>query len=283
MAQNIPPTPQAEFAALGFYGEPLDQMIHRSFEEQNQGLANAHGFKMISPYIDPSGARMIRFMGDKNSTVAVSLMHPETTAARVGLITPTVALVDVLNTEGEIAARVTCAVDDFFSYSTVSGPEVVKEGKVAANADEDGMIPLVNFCLTAALGGGKMHLYPSESAWRQAHPEHVREDGVITKSRLISPAAQAFFDGDTDAINPWNHVRITVAGIRGATNELTGKQFFVVQDTPNARGFALTACLPATEELKKHMRPGVVLEGPAVLMGHNATLANPAVSAPEDD
>lgn len=55
VAQNIPPTPQAEFAALGFYGEPLDQMIHRSFEEQNQGLANAHGYKMISPYIDPPG------------------------------------------------------------------------------------------------------------------------------------------------------------------------------------------------------------------------------------
>lgn len=31
------------------------------------------------------------------------------------------------------------------------------------------------------------------------------------------------------------------------------------------------------------MRPGVVLEGPAVLMGHNATLANPAGSAPEAD
>lgn len=122
MAQNILPTPQAEFAALGFCGEPLNQMIQRSFEEQNQGLANAHGYKMISPYIDP----------------------------------------------------------------------------------------------------------------------------------------------------------------RGATNGLTGKQFFVVHDTPNARGFALTACLPATEELKKHMRPGVVLEGPAVLMGHNATLANPAVSTPEE-
>ena len=45
----------------------------------------------------------------------------------------------------------------------------------------------------------------------------------------------------------------------------------------------LTACLRATEELKKHMRPGVVLEGPAVLMGHNATLAYPAMYAPKAD
>lgn len=68
VAQNILPTPQAEFAALGFYGEPLNEMIQRSFEEQNQGLANTHGYKMISPYIDPSGAQPMSSLASSSSS-----------------------------------------------------------------------------------------------------------------------------------------------------------------------------------------------------------------------
>lgn len=119
MEQNVE---QPEFLALGFSGEPLGSMVQKSFEKQDQGLENSHGFEMISPYIDPSGARLIRLMRNGSASVSVSLIHPGVAAARVGLINPTVALVDIYDPKGQIAGRVTCAADDFFTYPTLDSP-----------------------------------------------------------------------------------------------------------------------------------------------------------------
>lgn len=263
---------QPDFLALGFAGDTLSGLIHRSFEAQDQGLSNAYGFDMISPYIDASGARLVRLMRSDDATVAVSFIHPGVAAARVGVIADTRALVDILTPTGEIAARVVCTVDDFFTYPSLTKPELVTNGTLATEPGEEGMMQVENFCMTAAMMPNMLHLFPHEESWRLAHPQHVREDGVITQPRLISYGAQEFFDGETpEEISPWSLVRLTVAGWRTAKNELTGLEFLVVQDTPNARGYALTACLPASDELKKYLKEGVVLEGPALLMGHNAS------------
>ncbi|MDO5512429.1 hypothetical protein [Corynebacterium sp.] len=253
-----------DLSALGFDANTWEDLMDMSMHREPRGVEDFAGFDWISPYTDPSGARLLRTLsGDDWSTSASFVATQSIWPARVGRINDFTSLIDLLNPAGEIFTRLTASLDDSFLYPVLNGPQDTETGMADATLQVAGLV----------MGAD---IYPDADAWKAKlgaeRPVADTPDGPLTvfgePGFILGPWTFEYFGGgEPDTIESYNQVCLEVDTVDTRTNELTGRQFHVATGQLQEGLPPLEMCLPV--EMAPDLAPGNVVEGAVLIVANS--------------
>lgn len=253
-----------DLSALGFDAPTWEDLMDMSMKREPRGVEDFAGYDWISPYTDPSGARLLRTLSGENWSTSTSFVATQSIwPARVGQINDFTCLIDLLNPDGDIFTRLTASLDDSFLYPVLEGPQDTEAGMA------DAMLQVAGLVVGA-------DIYPDAAAWKaqvgSERPVADTSHGPLTvfgePRYLLGPWTFEYFGGGApDTIEPYNQVCLELDTVETRTNELTGRQFHVATGRFQKGLPPLELCLPV--EMAPDLAPGNVVDG-AVLIAANS-------------
>lgn len=272
--------------ALGFDFPTWEDMMVASLEANDLGIPDIGGYEYVSPYTDPSGARLQRYYRDGEWRTATSFAAERSRwRARVGMVNDDVALVDLLDDAGEIHNRLTVSVDDPFSYPRLAGPgqadadeprlvdpSDLNPANPADPSAPTGMLYVNGLRLTALASDVVVHA--DETAWREnrrtrpvvADTPAGRVRGFDDPGFILAPWTFEYFSGgDPEEVLAYVTLALRLDDVETRVNQLSGVAFHVASGKLGENLPPLELCLPADTEPAP--RPGAVVEGTVFLVG----------------
>ncbi|GAB3690993.1 hypothetical protein [Corynebacterium nasicanis] len=250
----------SDLHAVGFDFPTWEDLMQASLDKEDRGAQDVGGWEFISPYTDPSGARLQRYYrnGEWSTSTSFLAQHSRWTAG-IGMINERVALVDLATPDDETLTRLTVEMDDPFLY-----PELDSQG-------EGPMLGLDDVSVTALAVG--VNVFPDVESWRGNEswtPSTADSpDGPVSMfgepGYLVCPWVFEYFGGgDAAEIAPYSQLVVEVEAVEIRTNVLSGAQFYVARGSIFPGMPPLEVCLPLDVGT---VQVGSVIDGAAMMVG----------------
>lgn len=248
--------------AVGFDFPTWEDLLDASLRREDHGAPDLGGWDFITPYTDPSGARLMRYYLNEDWFTATFFVATHSRwSAHVGMINKAVAMVDLLEPDGETYTRLTVNMDDAFLYPQLQATGDGKETTVKVD----------NLSLAAL--AVDVNVFPDVEGWHgnEKMPPQIMQtpDGPMNVFgdpgfTLCPWAIEYYRGGDPEGIMACSHLVLEVTSVEVRTNQLSGVPFQVARGTLVAECPSLEVCLPMDVG---EVQAGSIIDGKVMMVG----------------
>lgn len=248
--------------AVGFDFPTWEDLMDAAMEKEQRGAQDLGGWEFISPYTDPSGARLQRYYRAEQWLTSTSFVATHSRwPAMVGMINEQVAMVDLLDPDGETYTRLTVQMDDPFQYPPLQD---------GAN-EEENAVHLDAFSLVAL--AVDVNVFPDAEVWRGNErwtPQTAQSpDGPVNvfgdPNYLICPWSFEYYGGgDPEEIRAYSQLVLQVTDVEIRTNQLSGVPFRVARGVLVPGLPPLEVCVPMDAG---EVQVGSIIDGAVMMVG----------------
>lgn len=248
--------------AVGFDFPTWEGLLNASLDKEKQAAPNLGGWEYISPYTDLSGARLQRYYSDESWCTSTSFVATHSRwSARIGMINDFVALVDLLDMDGDTFARLTMSMDDAFLYPKLDGPQNSEESsRLLGDVSAVALAVEVNVFPNVESWRGNESLTPATAETMFGPVRVLGEPGYI----ICLWGIEYFRGGVPQEIKPYSQLVLQVTNVEIRTNQLSGVSFYVARGQLLEGLPELEVCLPLDAG---DVQVGSIIDGVVMMVG----------------